>query len=89
MYIYTYKKTKQRPVYIILATKLLFIRTVICNLLSYDSYDKIKIRETKEIISRCNDDTHTIKSCRHLDSDVWYVTYLIHITIYFRYLNFY
>jgi len=44
IYMYT-KKTKQRPVYIILATKLLFIRTVICNLLFYD---KIKIRETKK-----------------------------------------
>jgi len=48
------KKTKQRPVYIILATKLLFIRTVICNLLFYDFYDEIKIRETKNVY-RCND----------------------------------
>jgi len=50
LYVYK-KKTKQRPVYIILATKLLFIRTVICNLLFYDFYDKIKIRETKKYIA--------------------------------------
>lgn len=54
MYKYMYvhiliKRQKQRPVYIILATKLLFIPTVIYNLLFYDFYDKIKIGETKNI----------------------------------------